>query len=666
MLSAAAYGGGLLAVVTVLVAVGLGSASARRALVPAWTGSSARLAELTIALSVLLTVAQVLGALHAFRPIPMLSAAVVAGVAMIAVGRRASTRPSRREPEPQREARTPPRSEVTVVAIGVALVAVQWASHVAHAFRHGMTHSDTLWYHAPFAARFLQHGGFDDLGGVGLEAARLYPLNGSLVHALGMLAFDRDLLSPLFNLGWMLVALLAAWCIGRRSGRPHLCVLAMSVVLGLPMMTATQPGQAATDTACLALLLVAVALLLESDLEPAPLALAGLALGLSISTKLAVAAPGAVLLLGVAVLAWRNRGRLAAGVWSGAVLATGSFWFVRNWIRVGSPLPWYDLRVGPVGFPVHEAAAASVSGQPALAKDLTSSDAWRLIFVPGLWQSLGRAWPVVVALLVVALVVVARRGSSLERVIAAAAATGAVAYVFTPFTGGFNFFSGLRFLAPSLAAAAVLVVTKVPDSQRWRSAVIATAGALVIVNASMPNRERVPAWPLVGPTLAVVAVAALLGCALWRARVPSVRATLAVASAALVVTGGWFVQRQFFDHRYVDTGLGKDLLDEHFRDVRGARVAVVGTDDTYPLFGADLSNDVRRADEPAFDFSSCAAWRERLSSFDYVAVATVTFGFYVLPPPEVFATDAFTFVEGEGATSVYRVDGPLDPSTCPR
>ena len=78
---------------------------------------------------------------------------------------------------------------------------------------------DTLWYHGPFAARIADTGSvwgmhFTDP----LYLNWFYPENSELLHGAGIVLFGRDIFSPLVNFGWLGVALLAAWCIGRPYG----------------------------------------------------------------------------------------------------------------------------------------------------------------------------------------------------------------------------------------------------------------------------------------------------------------------------------------------------------------------------------------------------------------------------------------------------------------
>src|SRR5205814_1352473 len=125
----------------------------------------------------------------------------------------------------------------------------------------------------------------------------------------------RDVMSPLLNIGWGVLAALAAWCIGRSRGAAPLALLGLVVVVGLPALTATQPGQASTDIAGLALLLACTALLVEGDGEIASTALAGVAAGLALSTKLTVAVPILVLTIGVVWHSLRSRRPRLAVLW---------------------------------------------------------------------------------------------------------------------------------------------------------------------------------------------------------------------------------------------------------------------------------------------------------------------------------------------------------------
>src|SRR5437762_3348049 len=88
MLSLGAYLAGTAAVLAVLTVLAYGAWAVRRATIPEWSGALARLAETVIALAVLFAVAQLLGALHALSPGPVLGGELVAGLVLGLAGHR--------------------------------------------------------------------------------------------------------------------------------------------------------------------------------------------------------------------------------------------------------------------------------------------------------------------------------------------------------------------------------------------------------------------------------------------------------------------------------------------------------------------------------------------------------------------------------------------------
>ena len=81
------------------------------------------------------------------------------------------------------------------------------------------TTPDSLWYHLPVAARFAQDGSIYRLHYVDAGSLTVfYPATSELVHAAGMIFLGNDFASLLLNMGWLSLALFAAWCIGWRFG----------------------------------------------------------------------------------------------------------------------------------------------------------------------------------------------------------------------------------------------------------------------------------------------------------------------------------------------------------------------------------------------------------------------------------------------------------------
>jgi hypothetical protein len=684
-LSPGAYVAGVLAVAVVVATLGWGAWQLRRSLLPAWSGPAARLAEVVIALAALIGLAQLLGTFGLFTRGPMLIAYVGGGLAMGLVGKRLTL--SREiehvqdHPHPtsgagRRGARSR-RVEVVGAILAGGLVAAQWATHVAVAYGKGMTQPDTLWYHATFAARFLQTGRLTGLHDTGLSdlATPLHtflPLNGSLVQAIVMLPFGDDFLSPLVNIAWAGLALLAAWCLGRRYGVTALMLLATILLLGVPTLAGTQPGQAANDVGSVALFFAAVALLFEGELAPAPTTLAGIAAGLALGIKLTVLAPLVILTIGVVVVAIRARRVRAALLWGGAIVVFGGYWLVRNWIIFGNPVPWTKVHLGPITL------SAQIPTRPPLAEVLGTWATWDVFIFPGFSKSLGRGWPVILALALGGAVVAIVWGRALlERFAGGAVIVGVVAVAYIQYGsdfGGAAFVFMVRYLAPSLVLGfALLTIAAGRIGVPVRRLVLAVLIGIVVLDATAPHLENIPSWPpgqrltavLVG--LGVVAVAGAIAA---RPRIEVGMRTLAIGATLLVILvvgGGWLLQRSYFDNRYVDVGLPHDRLNAMFHDVHNKKVALFGTEHFYPFFGVDLSNRVSREPGPSSGspVERCRGWRRLIGAggYDYVVVAHDLFA--ISPDDEWIAADpAATEVLHSGDATVYRVHGSFDPGTC--
>ena len=121
-----------------------------------------------------------------------------------------------------------------------------------------------------------------------------------------------DVLSPLINLGWLALAVLAAWCLGRVWNAGAAAVAATAVVATTPVMIYASAGSAGNDLAGIALLLAAAALVVRGAASPRVAGLAGLAAGLAVGTKLTLIAP-VIALTAVLAVAWvRERAPRAA------------------------------------------------------------------------------------------------------------------------------------------------------------------------------------------------------------------------------------------------------------------------------------------------------------------------------------------------------------------
>src|SRR4051812_17802829 len=244
----------------IAAALGLGAYHLRALLVPAWNGALARLAEVVIALSMLILVSQLIGALGLFKQLPLVLVSLAVGVVITFFARR------RGLPEAPRT--TDVAASPLMVGIGVAaalLVIVHWAHPTGQALDQGMYYQDTTWYHMSFSARFDQTGHIGPLHFTDplKLAVWFYPQNSELLHGVGIVTLDTDFLSPLINLMWCALCLLAAWCVGRPYGIGGVTVLGAAVVLDSNMMVGSQAGQAPNDVAGLFFLMAAVAFLVD-------------------------------------------------------------------------------------------------------------------------------------------------------------------------------------------------------------------------------------------------------------------------------------------------------------------------------------------------------------------------------------------------------------------
>ena len=672
------YVAGSLSLVAVGVVLAYGAVQLRRALLPDWSGAPARLAETVIVLGVVIGVAQVLGTFGWFRRVPLLVAGLFAGTAMAVIGRRRRRRraPPQQLDRPSVGIRTGRREEFVIAALACGVVTAAWVADVAFSFGRGMTHGDTLWYHAPFAARFVQtgwltHASNTGLSDIGTPLHGSLPLNGSLAQAIVMLPFHDDFLSPLLNVGFFALALLAGWCIGRRRGVGALCVLGTVVMLGLPTIVGTQPGQASNDVVTAALFLAGIALLFEGGIALVPTTLAAVAAGLAVGTKLTVGAALAALTIGVVVLALRARRPLTAVAWCLALAVSGSYWFVRDWVVIGSPLPWSKLAFGPLHFRQYYAT------QPGIASQLGKRDTWSRFVLPAFAHAFGRGWFAVLAIAIggAALGVLQRGRAPIERVAGGATLVGVAAFPFIPFggfLGGGAFVFTVRYLLPELLVGAALLVLGIADAPvLLRRGLLAVLAALVVLDVTSPYIEGIPLWPANerGTAIAAGFAVVIAAVVLAATRMPRRAATLVVGGVALAAAclgAGWFVQRHYFQTRYVNAGLPYDRINAWFRHVHGARVALAGSEHFYPLFGLDLSNRVSRAVGPVHGSAParCRAWRRSLAGFDYLVLAHELYSTDVPVDAWISTDPAARLLLRDGTASVYRLRRPLDPAGC--
>ncbi len=744
MLSLGSYLLGVAQVALVAISLGFSAYRLRQRLLPDWEGAPARLVEAIAGVALLLWLSEILGTLGLFYAGALVGASVlVAGAsALWPAGPVAAG-----DPPPPAVAKAssgvgpptaPPPGESVwslLVMVGViALVVGHWALTTKSALDRGVFNFDSLWYHLPFAVEMVQSHSVTGMHYVDTVFTNwFYPQNSELLHGVGMLLTGRDLPSLFINYGWLGMAFLAAWCIGRPYGRGSLSVAAAAVLLEAHVLVVREPAAAKNDLMAAALLLAAIAILVtawnlrrpgasstastpQSDKQPADgpkthayggksahrpalpagwaLAAAGLAVGLAVGTKVTALALAAAMSVAVVVLAPAGRRWAAAGWWFVPALLGGGFWYLRNLVVAGNPLPAVE-KLGPISLPHPERLQI---GRPdfSIAHYATDTGVWREYFAPGLHDGFGALWPLVVgAAIVAALLALLWGRDRMVRAIGGVALFGFLAYFFTPLSAAGAegapeaFRINIRYLYGALLIGLVLVpLPRFLDRGRRPWWLLGALLAILLLSdrADAVVRDPDRAFALLVVTLAVLAPAALL---LARGRGAS-RAIVSggfVALAFALVAIGYPVQRHYLDERFrnevADASIPGMNLDSAYRWARGiedSRIGLAGTTAgfaQYGFYGTDLTNHViylgEKGPHAAFNaIPTCRAFRAAVNAADLDYLATAPFLNFIHPDDPIPSPEA-RWLRGEpavapvlrsGAVTVWKVRGELDPAAC--
>ena len=587
----------------IAAALGLGAYHLRALLAPAWMGALARLAEVVIGISMLILVSELLGVLGLFKATPLLIGYVAAGLGATYVARHRGLPPTPRTAEA--------RSSGVMVAIGIiaaALVVVHWAHPTSQAIDQGMYYQDTTWYHMSFSARFAQTGHIGPLHFTDplKLAAWFYPQNSELLHGVGIAFLKTDFLSPLMNLIWVALCLLAAWCVGRPYGIGGVTLLGAAVVLDSNMLVGSQAGQGPNDVAGLFFLMAAIAFLVDGaasahairqaaaagraqttratadepeELEPGvvedvpvegdprtlatvgagPLFMAGLAAGLGIGTKITLLATIAAFTIGVAVLGGRQHWLKALGVWLGGLVITCGFWYGRNFVYALNPFPQIH-KLGPIHLPGPDQLALYPRPPHSLSEYYNDPTVWQHKLFPVLHDRLGPLWPVILAVVIVGLVwALFRGGSALMRILAVTGIVAGIAYVFTPLTASGSlgdpsgFDANLRYVAPVLIVG-FLLLPLIPwfrhGNRPW---ILIGLFAILLLQGTITQANWKFSHHLasIGLAFLIVGVPALIVAGLRRRVSVLVLASFGLVMLITAVALGRVRENYYLDHRYV-------------------------------------------------------------------------------------------------------------------
>jgi hypothetical protein len=693
----------IFAAILMLVALGPISMAARawqRRVLPRLSGPPAVLAIIILAMSAVVVVVELLGTVHAFYRFPV-------AISLAVVGTGAWWLARQRQPSVQGEIGDPLVAHSVadtgvggrvLAVVATSVLAAEWATRTVDALHHGMSTVDTLWYHLPFAARFVQDGSLTNLHYVDTEpVVQFYPATSELLHALGIQWFGNDLLSPLLNLGWMALVLLAAWCVGRPFGVAPVALVAATVLLGTPGLVATQPGGGYTDVVGIALLLMSVAILVnaeraDNELSMGGVGVAALAAGLAFGSKFTLVGPVIILTMGVVVVGAKGRRIRTGCLWVGLEALTGSFWYIRNWVRVGNPLPSLS-HLGPLSLP----SPPITSPNTTFGHYLFNVPVWRHFFIPGFRSSIGPAWPAIMLAAAAGLVFVTISGRTKVWRMAAVIGVGSVvAFVYTPqFLGipgaPFYFVYNLRYAAPALLLGLVLLPI-VPALNRGRRplwlgiALLAMLGVTQIDSTNwpldiFPGRFASPVRgvdSLIGLLIGVVLLGVGLAFVAVRRGTASewLRPVRLALLAAFVLFAGYPLQQFYLSHRYESVGAGGVGAPKAVAWAQGlehTRIALSGPFMIlqYPYYGKNLTNYVQYVakvspDGAQADYSSCRQWIRALHTghYDYLITLSAADRRWTGADPEatLIRTETFSIY----ILNVFKLKPTLDLSGCNR
>jgi hypothetical protein len=348
-------------------------------------------------------------------------------------------------------------------------------------------------------------------------------------------------------------------------------------------------------------------------------------------------------------------------------LAGGGYWYLRNLVHTGNPVPWFDS-LGPISLPAPDQALGGREGHSVLGY-LGDGSVWSDWFLPGLHDGLWAVWPLLVLAALTGLVLALRgfRRSPVPAIAGLAGLAAALAWLIAPTSASGpegmpqGFESGLRYLAPALVLGLALLPTVPPLRDRL---------------AEWTGRGRMSVTfgrrtPHLSPDSGDKVDVASRGRR--SAPLPAVAAALVVLAA---IAAGYFVQREYLRDRYANPTFTAPGLNAAFgwaAPLADSRIATTSTRQ-YPLFGTDLSNRVEFVGEERSHGgfvapTACRAWRRLLDagSYDYVVASRDR-----IEPGKALYPETARWTEGPGATQVlaepptkvFKLSGSLDPSSC--
>lgn len=660
-----------------------------------WDRSTRSLASVALVLAWLFAVSYALGAVGMFRTLPVFLIANI-GAATLLLARKfhrshmptageAGERDEHddREQEQRTDGRQWLRTATLLAAMAGTVVAVaSWLPAVAHSYRYGILEPDSTWYHGHNIGRFLQTGWLTRITPVGTDAmVPFHPMNSEVLDALLIMPWQRDLVIPLVTLAGLGLLLLAGWSIGAYWGRAPAGLVAMALIASPATVRISQPGSLKNDLLAAAFMMGGVALALHGRRRLPAVALSGVMLGLAVGTRTNLLLPAAIIVLaGLAVLLvghlrerWPARSTSVSGepqparwlvavTWVGALGLFGSFWYLRNWLRVGSPMPWSDIDLGP--WRLDQAGTGDERYfEQTIVHWRSHPDLISSAIRPGLRLAIGDLWWAWGVLGIAAMALVASKVITSVRSVwagdergvrtmwiaglAAAGCAGVIGHAATPLSlvvspdsplAPTNIAINTRYAVPAFGL--VLLAGVGAMTHRWMELVFSVVTLTLIVQAAFPTHlypaasndgERAD-----GPLAALLALGLALAFLLvWAGPVLRPRLTerpwplmggLAAALVVAIVVAEPALDR-YLDRRYAtQTPVHGGDLWPVSKALSDARIGMASAAVPYPYLGDDFSNvvfyvGVTELDGLLRDARSCDEWVRQLQVGRFTHVA---------------------------------------------